>query len=185
MSAISELIDRILGSIQGAETYVADQGGALAAAGVAEEQVTVADIQQAVAEACATYDFGPQVEQALQSYVAGNPQPVAAAASAGGGGAAAAASSGGATAAAASAAPSVADPAAALSTAEVQQHVEYVTQVVYEQNPTIINQITNNIDNSQVIDQSTNLDLNVDGDLDGDRNLDVNNVSASGDGATK
>jgi hypothetical protein len=167
-TAIQDLIRNILGDRDAAAAYAADPEGTLAEAGVTGAELTAADIREAVDQACSELDLSPQVQGALQTYSSQT-------ASTGG---AAAPSSAGAPPPPPAVAPPVQPPMEM-----VQQHLNYVTYVSYEGDESITQEITNNIDNSTAIDQSTDINLDVGEHNDGDITIDVNNVSASGDGA--
>ena len=171
-SALSNFIKGILGDSAAAAEFVADEQGVMATAGILDQPFTAAELQQAVADACAELDLPGEVQQALVAYAEGNPQPLAAP-SGGGGGAAAGVPP----------VPNVSDPGATLSAVDIQETLNYVTYVTYESNPTIINEITEVQQDIVNIDNSVDVVQNIDGDNFGDLTVDTTNITASGDGA--
>ena len=158
--AMHDLIMKILGRHDVAQSVAADTGAAVNAAGLGDVQatMTVADFQAQVAVVCdeLSDDISAEVHAALSAYSAGNPAPLAAPTSAGGGG----------TGAVAPALPQPAAASAPLTAQTISTELQYVTYVTYEGDETIINEIINQ--EITQIDNSVNLELEVDGDFEGD-----------------
>lgn len=155
--ALKDLLDKIMGGDrQAALQFAEDPEGTLAAQGITDGELGQQEIFQLVEQTASEQEnLSSDAKQSLQNYSSG-----------GGGGA------GGPIAPP----PAHSGPA---STADVVQHLNYVTYTTHEGDTQITQQLINNVDNSTNIDNS--VDVDVDGDFKGD--LDVTNVNATGDGA--
>lgn len=151
--ALKDLVGKLLGGDeQLAYQYASDPHGTLAEQGITEGDLGEVDLYQLVEECAADPGVPDHVRQAVQNYGSGpSPYPVSSPPPAGG------------------------HP----STADVVQHLNYVTYASYEGDTNITQQLINYEDNSTNIDNS--VDVDVDGDFDGD--IETTNVNATGDGA--
>lgn len=150
--AIYQVIQKILGSREEAAGYAEDPQGYLAAEGIADYDLASVDLQQVVNQASNDADLPAATKQAIQqSYTAG-----------GGGQYTAPPSS-----------PAPGQPPADY----LVQHVNHVTQVSYEGDDYITQQLIN----QENYDYSSN--VNLEGNFAGDVDIDASSVIAQGDGA--
>ena len=164
MNAIQNLIKTILGGDEAAVMAVAgDTTAAVAATGYdGTNGLTVGDLHQYVGECMAELEqsLSAEMQQAAQAYVEGTaaaltpPPSYTPPASSGGGG-------GGAV----GGVPQPSSPDTSLSLDVLRQELQYITASVHENNPTVINEIYQDITN---VDNSVSQNFEVDGDFLGD-----------------
>jgi hypothetical protein len=153
LTAIQQFVESLLSNHDTAVQYASDPAGTLAAHGITDHNLAGVDMRQVVSRAAQAPTVPEHTRVALQSYSSGGGQQVA------------------------NFSPPPPVHYGHTTVDQVQQHLNYVTNVSYQDD----HSVTENFDNSTHIDQSQHLSNS--GILIGDTSFDNHSANATGDGA--